>query len=245
MREGYHSFAELEAACEEAMNRFNAREHRETRRAPGEAIVDERLRLHPVPALAHTLAFGQDRAVDRDATIRYGSARYSVPHTLIGEKVWARVSGEELVVVDAAPAPARSPATSSQRRATPGSQTSTIPSAPLIRSPRAPARRRRPNGRSSPSAMARGSGSSKPPPGGTQRVRSKMTEATELAALVGSDIVDRALGLAAASGRFGTGDLSSIVDYLATGQASSEALAVADPDRNLSTGTHAWEGLGR
>ena len=60
------------------------------------------MRLHPVPALAHTLAFGTDRTVD-DSTIRFGSARYSVPHILIGEKVWERVSGDELVIVDASP----------------------------------------------------------------------------------------------------------------------------------------------
>jgi len=51
---------------------------------------------------------------------------------------------------------------------------------------------------------------------GPQRVRTKMIEATELAALVGSDAVKQALGLAAASERFATRDLSSIVDYLQT-----------------------------
>jgi len=29
----------------------------------------------------------------RDATIRYGSARYPMPHTLVGEQVWIRVRG--------------------------------------------------------------------------------------------------------------------------------------------------------
>ncbi len=70
-------------------------------------IAEERLRLHPVPAHAHTLAFGTERTVDRDSTIRFGSARYSVPHTLIGEKMWARVSGDELVIVDVSPSGAR------------------------------------------------------------------------------------------------------------------------------------------
>jgi len=72
-----------------------------------------------------------------------------------------------------------------------------------------------------------------------------MTEATELAALVGVDVIDRALGIAAAAGRFGTGDLASIADHLAYRQSSLDDLAVADPAANLSHGTSGWEGFGR
>ena len=46
---------------------------------------------------------------------------------------------------------------------------------------------------------------------GAQRVRSKMTAAVELAALVGVEQVDAALGVAAAAGRFADGDLLAIV----------------------------------
>jgi len=48
--EVYDSFAELSVACREAMDRFNSREHRETRSIPNDALRDERLRLHPYPA---------------------------------------------------------------------------------------------------------------------------------------------------------------------------------------------------
>jgi hypothetical protein len=59
----------------------NARDHRETRRAPAEAIVEERARLHAVPVEAHTVAFGETRLVDKDCTIRFGFCRYSrAPH---------------------------------------------------------------------------------------------------------------------------------------------------------------------
>lgn len=246
LRDDYDSFAELEAACQEAMDRFNGREHRETRRVPNDVIADERVRLHLVPAVAHTLAFGQDRTVDRDATIRYGSARYSVPHTLIGEKVWARVSGDELVVVDAAPTGAREVAR--HKLTTPGN--------PRIVDEHYPARtsdplnpRPRPQTARERAFLAIGDGAQQwlieAAASGTQRIRTKMTEATELAGLVGSDVVDRALGLAAASGRFATGDLESIVDHLATRQTSFDDVAVADPDTNLSSGTRAWEGFGR
>jgi transposase len=243
--EAYNSFAELEDACQDAMDRFNAREHRETKRRPIDAIVEERVRLHPVPKTAHTLAFGHDRTVDRDATIRFGSARYSVSHTLVGEKVWARVSGDELVVVDAAPTGAREVAR--HKLTTPGN--------PRISDEHYPKRttdplnpRPRPQTAQERAFIAIGSGAQQwlieAAASGTQRVRSKMIEATELAALVGADVVDRALGLAAASGRFATGDLSSIVDHVATNQPSFDDASVADPTANLSNGTRAWEGLG-
>ena len=49
--------------------------------------------------MPHTLCFGQTRKVDRQATVSVGDAIYSVPHELIGERVWVRVEGEQLVVV--------------------------------------------------------------------------------------------------------------------------------------------------
>lgn len=244
--EAYDSFSELEAACREAMERFNAREHRETRRQPSHMIVEERIRLHPVPALAHTLAFGADRTVDDDSTIRFGSARYSVPHILIGEKVWARVSGDELVIVDVSASGAREVAR--HKLTTPGN--------PRIEDAHYPERsgdplhpRPRPQSAHERAFLALGDGAEQwlieAAATGAERVRTKMTEATELAALVGVDVIDRALGIAAAAGRFGTGDLSSIADHLAYRQSSLDDLAVADPAANLSHGTSGWEGFGR
>ena len=49
---------------------------------------------------------------------------------------------------------------------------------------------------------------------GAERIRTKIRRATELAMLVGSGQVERALGLAAEAGRFADGDLESIVDHL-------------------------------
>jgi len=50
---------------------------------------------------------------------------------------------------------------------------------------------------------------------GATRVRAKMAEAVELAALAGTAAVDAALGTAALAGRFGDGDLLSITGYQA------------------------------
>ncbi len=78
---------------------------------------------------------------------------------------------------------------------------------------------------------------------GAQRVRSKMTAALELAALVGVEPVDVALGVAAAAGRFAEGDLLAIVRHRADG-ASITALVVADENHSAQPGTSAWATLG-
>jgi hypothetical protein len=78
---------------------------------------------------------------------------------------------------------------------------------------------------------------------GTQRVRSKMTTALELAALVGVEPVDATLGVAATAGRFAEGDLLAIVKHRANG-ASIAALVVADEDHSAQPSTGAWASFG-
>ena len=75
----YASLRELEAACAAFCERVNAREHRITRRAPAVMLAEERERLHPLPAVAHTVCFGQTRRVYWQSTICVGGAIYSVP----------------------------------------------------------------------------------------------------------------------------------------------------------------------
>ena len=64
-------------------------------------LAEERERLHPLPAVPHTVCFGQTRKVSWQSTISVGGALYSVPSTLVDERVWARADGDELVVVHA------------------------------------------------------------------------------------------------------------------------------------------------
>ena len=101
LRDEYGSFAQLEAQCAAFCERVNAREHRITRRAPAVMLAEERERLHALPAVAHTLCFGQTRRVSWQATISVGGAIYSVPSRLVDERVWARSEGDELIVVHA------------------------------------------------------------------------------------------------------------------------------------------------
>ena len=63
LRGAYGDFGELERACEGFCERVNTREHRVTRRAPAVMLAEERGRLHPLPAFAHTLCFGETRRV--------------------------------------------------------------------------------------------------------------------------------------------------------------------------------------
>ena len=82
----------------------NTRPHRATRR-PAQVVLleQEHEHMHRLPRLPHTLCFGQTRKVDRRATVSVGDAIYSVPHALIGERVWVRADGEQLVVVHVDP----------------------------------------------------------------------------------------------------------------------------------------------
>jgi transposase len=101
LRGEYADFGELEAACLAFCERVNTREHRVTRRAPAVMLAEERARLHPLPAMPHTVCFGQTRKVSWQSTISVGGALYSVPSALIDERVWARADGDELVIVHA------------------------------------------------------------------------------------------------------------------------------------------------
>ena len=63
LRADYRDFAELELACDAFCDRVNTREHRVTRRPPAVMLAEERQRLHPLPAVPHTVCFGQTRKV--------------------------------------------------------------------------------------------------------------------------------------------------------------------------------------
>ena len=79
---------------------------------------------------------------------------------------------------------------------------------------------------------------------GAQRVRRKMAEAIDLAKLHGTVEVDRALKACADAGRFGDGDLASI---LAHQQAGGELILfpARSEEHSLQRSTRSWEGLGR
>lgn len=69
-------------------------------RTSGRFQSNRRALLAPLPSLRPAPAPAALRTVDRLRTVRYGSARYSVPGEHIGRKVEIAVSGGELVVLD-------------------------------------------------------------------------------------------------------------------------------------------------
>jgi transposase len=246
LRGQYASFGELVAACAEWCDHINARAHRETGIAPVERLAAERAHLHPLPADPHTAALGEERLVNDDQTIRFGSVRYSTPPGHVDTRVWCRVVGEELAIV--AMTPAGTTEIARHRLSTPGNPRIVdehYPHHPGGNHPRPP--RPRPRIKAEADFLAIGDGAHQwlieAAATGTTRVRAKMARAVEFAALLGADKVDQALGLAAAAGRFDEHDLGSILDHLAL-HGDPGDLVHADETHSAQPGTSSWKRFG-
>ena len=185
--------------------------------------------------------------VNRDQTIRFGSVRYSTPPGHIDQEVWCRVEGDELVIVGRGPR-GLSEVTRHQL---------SVPGQPRILDEHYPNHPRgggalhhrvRPQSPTERDFLALGEGAEAWLRGaaaaGTTRVRAKMAEAVEMAALFGRPAVDQALQRAAAASRFGEEDLSSIVGHLEQVTLVGPTLC-ADDRFSIQPGTAAWEGFGR
>jgi transposase len=244
----YGSFAQLADACFDWCERVNARVHRETRATPASRLSVERKHLHVLPAEPYLLALGAERLVHpQDQTIRWGSVRYSTPHGFQGQKVWCRVAGDELVIVAATEYGLAEIAR--HALSTPGSPRildAHYPHHPAGNLPRQP--RPRPRTADEVAFLDLGEGAHRwlieAGAHGAQRVRSKMRKAVELAAVLGPDKIEQALGLAAIAGRFGDDDLVSILDHLATSGRPSDVV-VADENHSVQPGTGPWGRFGQ
>jgi transposase len=243
----YASFTDLVAACETVAAGLNTRVHRETSRAPIDMVIEERARLHVLPAEAHTTALGETRTVGDDQTIRWGSVRYSTPDGHQGRPVWCRVVGDELVVVGrihgALSEICRHPLSTPGR---PQILDEHYPHHPAGNGPHPP----RPKARTAGEIafLALGAGAEQwlieAASVGAQRIRTKMATAVELAALVGAGPVDAALAVAADAHRFDDGALASICDHLLAGRPHLEVVR-ADETHSVQPGTAAWQEFGR
>jgi transposase len=247
LRDEYEDFAALEAACEQFMAEVNTRAHRVTRRPPIEMLAEEHEHLHRLPRLPHTLCFGQTRRVGWQSTISVGGALYSVPSELVDERVWARVDGQELIVVhtDSPPGPrevARHPLTTPGRPAIRDEHYPPKPAGALERRPRARSVEER-------AFLAIGEGAERwliaAAAAGAQRVRRKMAEAIDLAKLHGQQQVDRALATCAQAGRFADRDLEAILAHQQRTAAVIPLPVRASEDSSLQASTRSWERFGR
>jgi hypothetical protein len=246
LRDEYADWPALERACQELMADVNTRPHRATRQPPIGLLAQEHEHLHRLPRLPHTLCFGQTRKVDRQATVSVGDAIYSVPHRLIGERVWVRAEGEQLVVVHIDP---------DQGPWEVARHALTTPGRPSINDQHYPPRpagalERKPRARNSEERefLAIGDGAERwlkqAAAEGTARIRRKMAEAIDLSKLHGSGPVNEALARCAAYGRFADGDLASILAH----QRSATVIALptrAPEDCSLQCSTRSWEGFGQ
>ena len=175
-----------------------------------------------------------------------GEAIYSVPHQLIGERVWVRAVAEQLIVVHIDP---------DQGPREVARHLLTTPGRPSIQDAHYPPRpagalERRPRARSEQERefLAIGDGAERwlkrAAAEGTSRIRRKMAEAVDLAKLHGSDPVNEALERCASYGRFADGDLASIIAHQ---QQVGELIPfpARSEDHSLQRSTRSWEVLGR
>jgi hypothetical protein len=237
----YACWAELVDACEAFMLEVNQRPHRVTSRPPAVMLAEEQHRLHRLPERPYTAVFGETRRVSWSATISFGGATYSVPHTLADETVWVRVDGDEVVAVHCPPSGPVEVAR--HRRSTPGHPM--IDDAHYPPRPAGPlARRPKPTNTAEEAFLSLGEGARlwlvEAASAGTARIKVKMADAVELARLHGVNRVDWALGHAACFGRFADGDIASILAAHPIGERRS-----AGEGNSLQRGTGAWEGFGQ
>jgi transposase len=245
--EEYPDFASLQVACVAFSALVNARPHAETRRRPAEMLAEEQARFHRLVDVPFVAAHGETRVVRDDQTIRFGSVRYSTPPGHIGKEVRCSVHGDELVIV--AEGAGGLFEIARHELSTPGRPRISdehYPDHPGGNEPRV--RPLRPRGADETAFLAIGPGAEQwlreAGATGVARVRSKMAGATELAALLGNEAVDRALSTAAIAGRFDDGDLATIAEHLERHGVIGD-LVSGDESFSIQPGTAGWGGMGR
>ena len=96
--EEWTSLGQANAAAREWCAEVNNVVHSEIAAVPAVRLAEEVKVLRPLPSLRATIQRGEARKVDRLATVRFGSARYSVPARLVGAQVWVSVAGDQVLI---------------------------------------------------------------------------------------------------------------------------------------------------
>ncbi len=76
----------------------NASVHSETGAVPAERLASERTVLRSLPSRRPPLRAAEQRTVDRRGSIRFGSGRYLVPTSLVGERVEVLAHEDKVVI---------------------------------------------------------------------------------------------------------------------------------------------------
>ena len=96
--DGWSSIDEANEAARAWCAEVNAAVHSEIAAIPEVRLATERTLLRPLPSLRPAIAPVTARTVDRLRTVRFGSARYSVPGDFIGRRVELTVLSGALVI---------------------------------------------------------------------------------------------------------------------------------------------------
>ncbi len=84
---GFDDAEQANAAARAWCEEVNGKVHSEIAAVPAERLVIEAKVLRPLPSLRPPLRRGEVRKVDKLSTVRFGSARYSVPKELVAKAV--------------------------------------------------------------------------------------------------------------------------------------------------------------
>jgi transposase len=95
---GFATLVEANAAAVAWCAEVNGQVHSEIAAVPGERLATEHEVLRPLPSLHPPVGPGAQRKVDKLATIRFDSARYSVPTEFIGANVDVRAHDGVVVI---------------------------------------------------------------------------------------------------------------------------------------------------
>jgi Mu transposase, C-terminal domain len=223
--EGFGSLDEANAHARAWLAEVNAQPHSETKRAPVELLERERPLLRALPALRPAVACGEERKVDRLATVRFASARYSVPHRLVGRTVEVQAGDRELIVLFGGVPVAQHPLL--------GPGECSIKDAHYPSPPPTGTRPLRPRTDPERAFLALGAEAERylraAAAQGTARLHERIDDALGLAATRGEQRARQALGRASEFGRFARGDLEAICD--SRGATPPTAASTAEPLR--------------
>lgn len=87
---------EANAAARAWCDEVNSRVHSTIAAVPADRLAEERLLFRPLPSLRPPLRAGERRRVDKLSTVRFGSARYSLPKELVGRDVQVMAAEGEI-----------------------------------------------------------------------------------------------------------------------------------------------------
>jgi transposase len=224
----YEGFESLDHANQAAVvwcAEVNGEVHYETRARPSERLEIERPLFRALPAARPALACGEERKVDRLATVRFCSARYSVPHRLVGQTVQVSATDRDVVIIhQGVPVAQHALLAPGEASISDAHYPTAAPTGVRSLRPRTP---------SEHAFLALGSEAEdylrSAAAAGTARLHERLEEALGLARTRGEQQTRAALARANTFGRFAHGDLASIADGL--GAAPPTSVAEAAPLR--------------